>query len=141
MKVSLKVTPELVKVMPMVFDFELTPSLISILPEDTLRQILLDMLSDEAKSNINISADAEGALNAIESAKKAINEIIIEKDDNTLTDKLKAELIKNVKDEYKNGMKPADIALKHNLDWSTTEKIIEDNARIEWRDNDGNTAN
>lgn len=69
---------------------ELTPSLIETLSPDQLKDIIYQFLAIEAeskvKNKVNISANAEGALNALESAKSVINEIITEKGDNTLVE-------------------------------------------------------
>ena len=59
---------------------ELTPTLIETLSPDQLKDVIYQFLAIEAeskvKSEVILSANAEGALNAIESAKSVINENI-----------------------------------------------------------------
>jgi hypothetical protein len=66
---------------------ELTPTLIETLSPDQLKDIIYQFLAIEAeskvKNKVNISANAESALNALKSTKEAIADIITEKGDNT----------------------------------------------------------
>ena len=123
---------------------ELTPTLIETLSPDQLKDVIYQFLAIEAeskvKSKVNISANAEGALNAIESAKNVINDIITEKDDNlklqsTETSKNSYEFIKNKKGKaipiadiialYKNGIGIQKICNQFNMNYTTVYTRLE----------------
>ena len=103
----------------MIIKIELTESILNVLTTAQKDEILRGLITD-LKESVDLR---------IEKIKAELGDtrtaIVTPRGDKIIyTSEEKAELIKRVKEDYKNGIKPADIALKYNLDWYTVDNIL-----------------